>query len=140
MIILLNSALPQAQAAPSQKKDAEEQIDPNVSIPFVHVQFLTTFNGSFLQLSQQYFKLRTQAIQAQKVSGPHPYPHKFQVTLSLIDFIDSYQHLEPGQHHTDVVSVAGKLHCPSCMHNCEFQSAYTNMGRSVNQLQYILLT
>lgn len=105
----------QAQDAPSKKKDAEEQIDPNVSILFVQYQFSKTSKGALSCLfSQQYFKLRTQAIQAQKVSGPHPYPHKFQVTLSLSDFIDSYQHLEPGQHHTDVVSVAGKLHRPFC--------------------------
>ena len=44
---------------------------------------------------------------AQKVTGPHPYPHKFVVTVSLSDFIEAYQQLEDGQHLTDVVSVAG---------------------------------
>ena len=62
-------------------------------------------------MSQQYFQLRSQAILAQKKTGPPPYPHKFNVTTSLTDFIDKYQDLEAGQHHeTDSVSVAGRVH------------------------------
>lgn len=60
--------------------------------------------------SQQYFQLRSQAILAQKKTGPPPYPHKFNVTISLTDFINSYQSLEAGQHHSDSVSVAGRVH------------------------------
>ena len=104
----------QTQEAPAAKKDAEEQIDPNVRSRTLPV-WLYQYMKVLLSLSQQYFKLRSQAIQAQKVTGPHPYPHKFRVTISLTDFIDSYQHLEAGQHHTDVVSVAGMLHQPLCM-------------------------
>ena len=58
---------------------------------------------------QQYLKLRSNAVAALKKTGPHPYPHKFHVTTSLIAFIEQYKGLEDGEHHSDVVSVAGGL-------------------------------
>lgn len=78
---------PQVTKVSSSKKPTEEQIDPN-----------------------QYFKLRSSAILEQKQTGPTPYPHKFVVTISLSDFIAKYDHLEPGEHNSDVVSVAGRVH------------------------------
>ena len=59
---------------------------------------------------QQYFLLRSQAILAQKQTGPSPYPHKFVVTMSLSDFIEKYQQLNAGEHNSDVVCVAGRVH------------------------------
>lgn len=104
-----------AGASPAKpKNETEEQIDPNVSLSSSpeFYQYICVLESLFSSrtpptLPQQYFKLRSQAILAQKQSGPHPYPHKFTVTISLTDFIEAYQHLEAGQHHTDVVSVAG---------------------------------
>lgn len=58
----------------------------------------------------QYFLLRSQAIQAQKKTGPSPYPHKFVVTSSLSFFIERYQGLEPGEHSSDELSLAGRIH------------------------------
>uniref|UniRef100_A0AAR2KVL7 Lysine--tRNA ligase n=1 Tax=Pygocentrus nattereri TaxID=42514 RepID=A0AAR2KVL7_PYGNA len=59
----------------------------------------------------QYFKIRTQAIQALKGTAEDPYPHKFHVDLSLTDFIEKYNHLQPGDQLTDVVlTVAGRVH------------------------------
>lgn len=40
--------------------------------------------------------------------GPHPYPHKFHVSISLADFIEKYKDIKDGEHHPDVVSVAGR--------------------------------
>lgn len=59
---------------------------------------------------QQYFLLRCQAIREQKEKGPSPYPHKFVVTSSLADFIESYQELEPGEHGTEEACLAGRIH------------------------------
>ena len=39
--------------------------------------------------------------------GPEPYPHKFHVSISLEDFIEKYKDVKNGEHHADVVSVAG---------------------------------
>ncbi|XP_064526561.1 lysine--tRNA ligase isoform X1 [Pseudopipra pipra] len=59
----------------------------------------------------QYFKIRTHAIQQLKGTSEDPYPHKFHVDLSLSDFIDKYSHLQPGDHLKDItVRVAGRIH------------------------------
>ncbi|MED6242703.1 Lysine--tRNA ligase, partial [Ataeniobius toweri] len=59
----------------------------------------------------QYFKIRTQAIQDLKGTAEDPYPHKFHVDLSLTDFLEKYNHLQPGDHLSDVVlSVSGRIH------------------------------
>ena len=43
-----------------------------------------------------------------QIDGQHPYPHKFDVTLSLVDFVENYNHLNAGEKMEDLVSVAGK--------------------------------
>ncbi|XP_032816540.1 lysine--tRNA ligase isoform X1 [Petromyzon marinus] len=59
----------------------------------------------------QYYKIRTQAVQNMQASGDDPYPHKFQVDLSLTEFVERYSNLQPGDHLTDIsLAVAGRLH------------------------------
>ncbi|XP_074864675.1 lysine--tRNA ligase isoform X2 [Carettochelys insculpta] len=59
----------------------------------------------------QYYKIRSQAIQQLKGTKEDPYPHKFHVDLSLTDFIERYSHLQAGDHLKDVtVRVAGRIH------------------------------
>ncbi|XP_029284566.1 lysine--tRNA ligase isoform X1 [Cottoperca gobio] len=59
----------------------------------------------------QYYKIRTQAIQDLKGTPDDPYPHKYHVELSLTEFIEKYNHLDPGNQLTDVVlNVAGRVH------------------------------
>ncbi|XP_033373003.1 lysine--tRNA ligase isoform X3 [Parus major] len=59
----------------------------------------------------QYYKIRSHAVQQLKGSSEDPYPHKFHVDLSLSDFIDKYSHLQPGDHLTNIaVRVAGRIH------------------------------
>lgn len=82
------------QAAPATEKKTlkatEEEISPN-----------------------EYYKLRTATISALK-RGPkddHPYPHKFNVTISLEEFIETYKNLQSGEVLENVtVSVAGRVH------------------------------
>lgn len=57
--------------------------------------------------SQQYFKIRTQAIEDLKGTAEDPYPHKFHVDLSLTEFIEKYNNLQPGDQLADVIKVAG---------------------------------
>lgn len=47
-----------------------------------------------------------------KADDDSPYPHKFLVTISLTEFIEKYTHVNDGEQHPDVVSVAGELHSP----------------------------
>jgi lysyl-tRNA synthetase class 2 len=84
----LHEAAPTTTTKPSHPLDDEDTIDPN-----------------------QYFKLRSQAIQNQKSTGPHPYPHKFNVTISLTDFINQYNDIDNGHQLTDVsLNIAGRIH------------------------------
>ncbi|XP_015756409.1 PREDICTED: lysine--tRNA ligase-like isoform X2 [Acropora digitifera] len=80
-----------AQSGPAveKKKDEleEETLDPN-----------------------QYYKIRSQAVEALKSSDEPPYPHKFNVSISLAGFIEKYKDIEDGAWHEDVVSVSGRIH------------------------------
>ncbi|KAI7902906.1 lysyl-tRNA synthetase [Cokeromyces recurvatus] len=60
----------------------------------------------------QYFELRSKAINKLRENPtPNPYPHKFQVELSLPEFIEKFSKIETGQRADDqVVSVAGRIH------------------------------
>ncbi|XP_069595235.1 lysine--tRNA ligase isoform X2 [Ranitomeya imitator] len=58
----------------------------------------------------QYYKIRTQAIQQLKGTKDDPYPHKFQVQMSLTEFIQKYSDLQVGDHLEEVVTVAGRIH------------------------------
>ena len=51
--------------------------------------------------------MRVHHIQQLKHAGETVYPHKFNVTISLRDFVDKYSHLQNEEIHNDVVSVAG---------------------------------
>lgn len=81
-----------APAVTAEKKSSknEEEISPN-----------------------EYYKLRTAAIAALK-NGPkedHPYPHKFNVTTSLQEFIEKYNDLNNGDVLENVtLSLAGRVH------------------------------
>ncbi|XP_013882702.1 lysine--tRNA ligase [Austrofundulus limnaeus] len=59
----------------------------------------------------QYFKIRSQAIDKLKGTVEDPYPHKYHVDLSLTEFIEKYSHLQPGDRLTDVVlNVSGRIY------------------------------
>ncbi|XP_032529808.2 lysine--tRNA ligase isoform X2 [Danaus plexippus] len=77
-------------AAEKKSTKAEEEISPN-----------------------EYYKLRSGAIAALKngSKADHPYPHKFNVTSSLEDFINKYNDLGSGEVLENVnLSVAGRIH------------------------------
>ena len=45
----------------------------------------------------EYFKLRSAAVEELKNGSNHPYPHKFHVNISLTEFIEKYTSLEAGE-------------------------------------------
>ena len=61
--------------------------------------------------SKQYFELRAKTInELRKTKKPDPYPHKFQTTMSIPDFIEMYQHLTRGESLQDTeVALAGRV-------------------------------
>lgn len=91
----------------------EETLDPNVRfttcIPHILHCILVKLYVNILNIMihffplQQYYKIRTQAIQDLKGTVEDPYPHKYHVDLSLTEFIEKYNHLQPGDQLADVV-------------------------------------
>ncbi|GMN52024.1 hypothetical protein TIFTF001_021169 [Ficus carica] len=58
----------------------------------------------------QYFENRIKYLDAQKKEGRNPYPHKFFVTMSILEYVDKYGGLGNGDHQEDVsVSLAGRI-------------------------------
>ncbi|XP_071737120.1 lysine--tRNA ligase, cytoplasmic-like [Rutidosis leptorrhynchoides] len=58
----------------------------------------------------QYFENRLKVLAAQKETGLNPYPHKFQISMSVIEYVEQYGNLNSGDHLEDVqVSLAGRL-------------------------------
>lgn len=59
----------------------------------------------------EFFKLRSAAVEElKKTPATHPYPHKFNVTLSLENFIEKYNNINDGETLDVTVSVAGRIH------------------------------
>jgi lysyl-tRNA synthetase class 2 len=64
---------------------------------------------------QQYFELRSRTIQKlRETQSPNPYPHKFDVSISITSYIDQYGvegKIAPGQKlHSRTESLAGRIH------------------------------
>lgn len=60
----------------------------------------------------QYIENRKSAIRSLKEAGRNPYPHKFEVSMTIPDFIEKFSDkIEPGQQLQDpMVSLAGRLY------------------------------
>ncbi|XP_022163562.1 lysine--tRNA ligase isoform X1 [Myzus persicae] len=59
----------------------------------------------------EFFSLRLQTIAQMKKDGEEPYPHKFNVTISLEEFIEKFSSLAETQIlHDEKYSVAGRVH------------------------------
>uniref|UniRef100_A0A8R1DNE4 Lysine--tRNA ligase n=1 Tax=Caenorhabditis japonica TaxID=281687 RepID=A0A8R1DNE4_CAEJA len=59
---------------------------------------------------QEYFNMRVRMIEERRAAGENPFPHKFNVTISLTDFIAKYGHLKNEEVVDEIVSVAGRIH------------------------------
>ncbi|XP_053402487.1 lysine--tRNA ligase-like isoform X2 [Mercenaria mercenaria] len=84
----LAAAQQQAQNEGKTEKIKEEDIDPN-----------------------EYFKLRSRAVANMKATNDNPYPHKFHVGMSLVEYIEKYNNISDGTIQEDTtVSVSGRIH------------------------------
>ncbi|KAJ2163109.1 lysyl-tRNA synthetase [Coemansia sp. RSA 552] len=81
------AAAPAPKATGSAEKE-EEELSPN-----------------------QYFEIRSRAIDRMREEGPYPYPHKFHVDVSLTEFIERYGNMKAGERNESVeVRLAGRIH------------------------------
>ncbi|KAJ3051949.1 lysyl-tRNA synthetase [Rhizophlyctis rosea] len=78
-----------AAAKPKNEEDDVENLDP-----------------------RQYFELRSKAIlKLRETQNPNPYPHKFDVSISIPHYIEKYATIDAAARNVnDIVSVAGRLH------------------------------
>lgn len=57
-----------------------------------------------------YFENRSKFIQDQKDKGINPYPHKFERTISIPEFIEKYKDLGNGEHLEDtILNITGRI-------------------------------
>lgn len=57
---------------------------------------------------QQYYENRLKILTSLKAAGGNPYPYKFQVSMTITEYIEQYRVLSDGNHLKDVeVSLAG---------------------------------
>ncbi|KAJ9175431.1 hypothetical protein P3X46_013987 [Hevea brasiliensis] len=58
----------------------------------------------------QYYENRLKYLASQKAEGRNPYPHKFPVSMSIVEYIEKYGSLSNGEHIEDVTeSLAGRV-------------------------------
>ncbi|KAJ6819726.1 lysine--tRNA ligase [Iris pallida] len=58
----------------------------------------------------QYHENRLKVLSSMKASGANPYPHKFEVTISVVDYVKKYGSLSDGEHLKNVeVNLAGRI-------------------------------
>lgn len=57
-----------------------------------------------------YYENRSKIILEQKKNGLNPYPHKFQQTITIPEFIEKYKSLQDGEHLNDVsLQITGRI-------------------------------
>lgn len=70
----------------------------------------------YLFYLQQYYENRLKYLASQKAEGKNPYPHKFSVSMSIVEFIEKYGGLSNGEHVEDVnESLAGAQNQRFCL-------------------------
>lgn len=63
----------------------------------------------------QYYERRVRVVASAKASGHNPYPHKFQISTYLPEYVEKYKGLEDGvKLNGDRVSVAGEATLKTC--------------------------
>lgn len=59
----------------------------------------------------EFFRIRSAMVAQLREAGEDPYPHKFTVSISLVEFVERYSGLQAGQVLTEErLSVAGRVH------------------------------
>ncbi|KAF9918310.1 lysyl-tRNA synthetase [Linnemannia zychae] len=75
----------------------------------------------------QYFEIRSKRVNALRANkDTYPYPHKFQVSISLPDFIEKYKGLKAGDVEEEIVTVAGRLHNMRTMGKLRFYDLHSD--------------
>ncbi|KAF8931480.1 lysyl-tRNA synthetase [Haplosporangium gracile] len=75
----------------------------------------------------QYFEIRSKRVNALRANKEtYPYPHKFQVSISVPAFIEKYNGLKAGDVEEEIVTVAGRLHNMRTMGKLRFYDLHSD--------------
>ncbi|KAG0095085.1 lysyl-tRNA synthetase [Podila epicladia] len=75
----------------------------------------------------QYFEIRSKRVNVlRKDKETYPYPHKFNVSISLPTFIEKYSGLKAGDVEEEIVTVAGRLHNMRTMGKLRFYDLHAD--------------
>lgn len=97
------------QREEEKKRKEEEKVKQAAAVSSSKVQKPMAGDDEDMDPTQ-YFENRVKYLAAQKAAGKNPYPHKFFVTLSILEYIKKYGALSNGDHLEDVtVSLAGRI-------------------------------
>ncbi|KPM03631.1 lysine-tRNA ligase-like protein [Sarcoptes scabiei] len=93
-----------------KEKEKEEKAKLQSSTLANEKQVKKTKNDEELD-PNEYYEIRSKAINQNRQAGENPYPHKFHVSISLTEFLRKYSNLKEEEILEDVeVSVAGRVH------------------------------
>ena len=72
----------------------------------------------------EYFKIRSAAVEDLKKGSSHPYPHKFHVNISLTEFIETYNSMGDGETKEDGKKYDNSISLLSKYYYCEQTRLY----------------
>ncbi|XP_057952108.1 lysine--tRNA ligase, cytoplasmic isoform X2 [Malania oleifera] len=97
------------QREEERRRKEEEKARQAATMPSSQVQKHQVADDEDMDPTQ-YFENRLKVLAAQKESGSNPYPHKFFVSMSILEYIKEYRSLSDGCHlEGDTVSLAGRI-------------------------------
>lgn len=97
------------QKEEERRRKEEEKAKKAAAMPKSTVQKQSAADDEDMDPTQ-YFENRLKTLATQKAAGNNPYPHKFHVSMSILEYINKYESLNNGDHLEDVqVSLAGRL-------------------------------
>ncbi|XP_030510203.1 lysine--tRNA ligase, cytoplasmic isoform X1 [Cannabis sativa] len=97
------------QKEEERRRKEEEKAKQAAAAPSTQAKKSATADDEDMDPTQ-YFENRIKYLASQKTEGHNPYPHKFFVSMSIVEYIENYGSLSNGEHQEDVtVSLAGRI-------------------------------
>ncbi|KAL1816219.1 hypothetical protein ACET3Z_018793 [Daucus carota] len=94
--IALKKELRNKQKEDGRRRKEEEKAQNFAATASSHVQNSLAADGDDMD-PVQYFANRIKAVNALKTAGINPYPHKFHVSMSILEYEKKYSGLNPGE-------------------------------------------
>ncbi|KAM0733005.1 Lysine--tRNA ligase [Formica fusca] len=102
--------------AEQKAKEKAEKEEAKALVAAIHENQITSSKKDKIKEEDispnEYFKLRSNIVSLLKTADQHPYPHKFDVSISLTDFIDKFNgRLKNGEAiKNEIHTIAGRVH------------------------------